>query len=268
MNTTIKPTEVFPKIGNVPVLHNIYNKNNIMKAYIYKKTLKQTGKHYIGQHKGNDPNYYGSGVDWKKDLMLFNVDYNKDIITEILEYVDDISKLDEREAYWLEYYDVVNSKLFYNKTNKPFGPITHSIDTRQILSQKNTGKKREGEALENLRKGHQKRILNIDGKKISESKTNHECYKNPERGRKIGISNTGKKQSLETCMKRSNSLKGKSTKPKKQIQELNLEKQLIKIWSSVTELLNYWKENNIKYDYATFLKKQKENKPYKDKYWI
>jgi hypothetical protein len=57
-------------------------------------------------------------------------------------------------------------------------------------------------------------------------------------------------------------------KPKKQIQELNLEKQLIKIWSSVTELLNYWKENNIKYDYATFLKKQKENKPYKDKYWI
>jgi hypothetical protein len=239
-----------------------------MKAYIYKKTLKQTGKHYIGQHKGNDPNYYGSGVDWKKDLILFNVDHNKDIITEILEYVDDISKLDEREKYWLQYFDAANNDLFYNKTNKPFGPITHSIDTRQILSQKNIGKKREGEALENLRKGHKKRILNIDGEKISESKKGHECYKNPERGKKIGDSNRGKKQSLETCIKRSNSLKGKNTKPKKQIQELNLEKQLIKIWNSVTELLNYWKENNIKYDYATFLKKQKENKPYKDKYWI
>ena len=61
---------------------------------------------------------------------------------------------------------------------------------------------------------------------------------------------------------------GKNTKPKKQIQELDLEKNYIKTWNSVTELLSYWRNNDIKFDYTTFLKKQKENKPYKDRYWL
>ena len=152
-----------------------------MKAYIYKKTLLLTGRSYIGQHNGNDPNYYGSGVDWKKDIKKYNIDWNQDIITEILEYVEDINQLDEREEYWLKHFDVVNNPLYYNKTTKPFGPITHSEETRIIISNKNKGKKREGEALDNLRKGHKKRILNINGEKISQTKKGHECYKNPYR---------------------------------------------------------------------------------------
>jgi hypothetical protein len=238
-----------------------------MKAYIYKKTLNITGKSYIGQHNGNDPNYYGSGVDWKKDIKEHNIDWVKDITTEILEYVEDISKLDEREKYWLEYFDAANNPLFYNKTNKPFGPITHSKKTRTIISLKNKGKKREGEALNNLRKGHKKRILNIDGEKITKSKKGHNCYKNPERGKKISISNKGRKDTEETKYKKSQALLGKSTKPKKQIKEYDLENNLVKIWPSVTELISYYKKNNLGFDYATFLKKQKENKSYKNRYW-
>jgi hypothetical protein len=239
-----------------------------MRAYIYKKTLLQTGKHYIGQHKGNNPNYYGSGVDWKQDIKKYNVDWNKDITTEILEYVDDISLLDGREKYWLEYYDVVNNPLYYNKTNKPFGPATHSEETISILKSKLYGQKREGEALDNLRKGHKKRILNINGKKISQAKKGHECYKNPERAEKIKKANLGRKDTEETKLKKSQALLGKSTKPKKLIKEFNLEKKYIKTWNSVTELISYYKQNNLGFDYTTFIKKQKENKPYKNKYWI
>ncbi len=239
-----------------------------MKAYIYKKTLLPTGKSYVGQHKGNDPNYYGSGVDWKKDIKEYNIDWVKDITTEILEYVEDISKLNEREIYWLQYFDAANNPLFYNKTNKPFGPSTHTEGVKSIISEKNKGKKREGEALENLRKGHKKRVLNIDGEKISQSKKGHTCYQNPERGKKISLATKGRKDSEETKLKKSKALLGKNTRPKKPIKEYDLEKNHIKTWDSVTDLILYYKSNNLCFDYATFLKKQKENKPYKNKYWI
>lgn len=238
-----------------------------MKAYIYKKTLKQTGKHYIGQHNGKDPNYYGSGVDWKHDIKKYNIDWKKDVITEILEYVDDISKLDEKEEYWLNYFDVANNPLYYNRTNKSFGPITHTEETKLILSEKLKGQKREGKSLENIKKGHKKRILNIDGNKISKAKTGHECYFNPERGKKISQANKGKKDSEETKLKKSKALLGKNTKPKKPIKEYDLEMNYIKTWLSVTELIHYYKSNDLGFDYTTFLKKQKENKPYKNRYW-
>lgn len=239
-----------------------------MKAYIYKKTLNPTGKSYIGQHNGNDPNYYGSGVDWKKDIKEYNIDWVKDITTEILEYVEDVSKLNEREIYWLEYFNAADNPLFYNKTNKPFGPSTHTKETKFILSEKNKGKKREGEALENLRKGHQKRILNIDGEKISQAKKGHTCYQNPERGKKISLATKGRKDSEETKLKKSKALLGKSIKPKKSIKEYDLNKNYIKTWNSVTDLIYYYKSNNLGFDYTTFLKKLNENKPYKNKYWI
>ncbi len=238
-----------------------------MKAYIYKKTLIPTGKHYIGQHNGKLSNYYGSGVDWKKDVKLYKVNWNIDIITEILEYVDDVDQLDERERWWLEKYDVQNNPLYYNKSNKPFGPVTHTVETCNLLSTKLLGLKREGDALTNLREGHSKRILNLNGEKISQAKTGHECYKNPERGRKISQSNLGRKDSEETKARKSQSLMGKSTKPKKQICEYDLEHNFIKNWESVTELICFYRENNIKFDYATFLRKQKQNKPYKNRYW-
>jgi hypothetical protein len=183
-----------------------------MKAYIYKKLLIPTGKYYIGQHNGKDPNYYGSGVDWKVDIKKYNIDWKLDVITEILEYVEDISKLNEREVDWLEKYDVENNPLFYNKSNKSFGPTTHSSQTRILLSDKLTGQKREGEALDNLRKGHKKRILNIDGNKISKAKIGHECYKNPERSKKIKEANLGRKDTEETKDKKRKSLMGKDRK--------------------------------------------------------
>jgi hypothetical protein len=137
-----------------------------------------------------------------------------------------------------------------------------------IISNKNKGKKREGEALDNLRKGHKKRILNINGEKISQAKKGHECYKNPERTEKIKKANLGKKRTEETKQKMSKALLGNNNKPKKQIKEYDLEQNFIQTWNSVNELISYYKENNLGFDYTTFLKKQKENKPYKNRYWL
>jgi hypothetical protein len=93
-----------------------------MRAYIYKKLLILTGKYYIGKHNGNNKWYKGSGTDWKNNYKLYVKNNKKDIITEILEYIDDISLLNEREKYWLEYFDAANNPLYYNKTNKNYGP--------------------------------------------------------------------------------------------------------------------------------------------------
>jgi hypothetical protein len=101
------------------------------KAYIYKKTIITTGKSYIGKHNGNNPYYKGSGKDWKNDLKLYVKDRKLDLIEEILEYVEDESKLNERECYWLEFYDVENNPSFYNKSNLSHG-VTFTSDSTKL----------------------------------------------------------------------------------------------------------------------------------------
>jgi hypothetical protein len=92
-----------------------------IQPYIYRNQILITGRYYVGKHNGNNPNYKGSGVEWKQDLKKYVKDPKIDLIEEILEYVDDISKLNKREIYWLNKLDVVNNPLYYNKTNKSYG---------------------------------------------------------------------------------------------------------------------------------------------------
>jgi hypothetical protein len=114
----------------------MYNKTmEFNKPHIYKRKIVETGKYYIGKHKGGDKNYYGSGKDYKADLKKYKV-----IETEILEYVEDITKLNGREIYWLEYFDAVNNPLFYNKTNKSYGPTSQTDQWKQDQSERMKGK--------------------------------------------------------------------------------------------------------------------------------
>lgn len=103
--------------------------------HIYKRQILETGKYYIGKHKGGDKYYKGSGKDYKIDLKKF-----KNFKTEILEYVEDLFLLNEREIYWLEYYDAANNPLFYNKTNKSYGPVIQTLEWRQNQSERMLGK--------------------------------------------------------------------------------------------------------------------------------
>jgi hypothetical protein len=102
---------------------------------IHRRQIIATGKYYIGKHKGGDKYYKGSGKEYKQDLKIYK-EYN----TEILEYVDDISKLNEREEWWLNQVDAVNNPLYYNKTNKSFGPVNQTQDWKINQSNRMKGK--------------------------------------------------------------------------------------------------------------------------------
>jgi len=105
------------------------------KPHIYKRKIIATGKFYIGKHKGGDKYYKGSGKDYKIDLSKY-----KEYETEILEYVNDISELNKREEYWLNHFDAANNPLFYNKTNKPFGPTSQTQNWKENQSKRMKGK--------------------------------------------------------------------------------------------------------------------------------
>ena len=67
------------------------------KPHIYRRQIIATGKFYIGKHNGNNKCYKGSGVDYLSDYKKYVKNPQSDLIEEILEYVSDISKLNERE---------------------------------------------------------------------------------------------------------------------------------------------------------------------------
>jgi hypothetical protein len=182
-----------------------------MKAYIYKKLLIATGKFYIGKHNGNNKWYKGSGTDWLKDIKIY-----KDIKTEILEYVDNISLLNEREKYWLEYFDAANNPLFYNKTNKSSGSSTE--ESKKLISLK--------------MKNHPSITNNKErNKKISMSLIN-----NKERNKKIsnGLKNKPKSDIHKKNMSKPKPI-GFNDKLKKEIIQMDVSGNIINIYSSLTE---------------------------------
>src|SRR6056300_282008 len=67
------------------------------KPVIYGTSYK--GRLYIGQHIGTGKDYVGSG------LLINRVTKKGDrdkLITGVIEYVDDVQKLNEREIYWIK----------------------------------------------------------------------------------------------------------------------------------------------------------------------
>ena len=80
--------------------------------YIYITTNNINNKKYIGQHYGllND-NYFGSGALIKKAIEKYGKENFK---KEIIEIVNNYDELNEREKYWINFYDAVNSEKFYN----------------------------------------------------------------------------------------------------------------------------------------------------------
>jgi hypothetical protein len=102
--------------------------------YIYRKQILSTGKYYVGKHNGNKKSYLGSGTDYLEDVKKFVKNRKKDIFTEILEYVEDISKLNERETYWLQYFNVADDPLYYNRSNISHGCHITKDKTKKLQS--------------------------------------------------------------------------------------------------------------------------------------
>lgn len=82
-----------------------------MFGYIYKRQNKINGKIYVGQHQydkeGIDPTYLGSGNIFKKDLKKYG---NENFTYELLENCNSIEELNERECYYIRFFDCISPK--------------------------------------------------------------------------------------------------------------------------------------------------------------
>lgn len=122
-------------------------------GYIYLTTNNINNKKYIGQHSKPffDKNYYGSGKLLKKDLKEYG--YNN-FSCEIIEWCYSYEEINEREKYWIKYYNADLDDNFYNKAmggsntkyslrkeNHPFYNKKHKLESIEKMSLSKQGDK-------------------------------------------------------------------------------------------------------------------------------
>jgi len=179
---------------------------------IYKTTNLINGKIYIGQDSNNNENYFGSGKILKRAIKKYGKENFK---KEILEIVDDLTILDEREIYWINELNSTDRNIGYNiskggQSINRLG-VKHTDDWKKNMSVKNSG-------VNNPFYG--KHHLETTKQKISESLRNSKSFKdainNPvrldeQRNRMLGSKNPfyGVKLSDEHRKKISEANKGK-----------------------------------------------------------
>lgn len=108
---------------------------------IYKTTNLINGKMYIGKDKNNNSNYYGSGKALKKAIILHGKDNFK---KEVIEECDSYDKMNEREIYWIEHFNAVKSREYYNLKEGGDGgdcPQTHTKEFKEKMSKLEMGEK-------------------------------------------------------------------------------------------------------------------------------
>lgn len=86
-----------------------------MYGFIYITTNHINGRQYIGQKKydknGKWKKYLGSGIALKNAIVKYGIE---NFSKEIIEECDSKELLDEREKYWINFYNAVNNDKFYN----------------------------------------------------------------------------------------------------------------------------------------------------------
>ena len=122
-----------------------------MYGFVYITTNHVNGKQYIGQRKydkqGKWKEYLGSGIILSRAIEKYGL---KNFSKEIIEECKTKKILNDREIYWINYYNAVESDNFYNIASGGDGGNTiagYTDDQRNLLSTK----------LSNMRKG----IVNI-----------------------------------------------------------------------------------------------------------
>lgn len=156
-----------------------------MYGYIYKTTNLINGKIYIGQKKATKflgEKYLGSGRVFKQAISKYGRENFK---VELLEEIDCLEKMDEREIYWIAYFNATNGEIGYNRSeggnvnrtmvgeNNPFYGKHHSEETRKMMSEHNSrymlGKHHSEETKQKIReKNLGKYVSDETRRKISE----------------------------------------------------------------------------------------------------
>ena len=93
---------------------------------IYKTKNLVNGKIYIGQDSYNNDKYLGSGLLLKRAISKYGKNNFK---KEIIEYCDTQEELDEREKYWIKFYNSQDEKIGYNISPGGQGGIICDIES-------------------------------------------------------------------------------------------------------------------------------------------
>lgn len=105
-----------------------------MYGFIYETTNDINGMKYIGQKKydkrGNWKTYLGSGIYLNRAIQKYGEEHFK---KRIIEECSSKKELNEREIYWINYYNSVNSDEFYNISNGGDGGNTIAGYTEEQL---------------------------------------------------------------------------------------------------------------------------------------
>jgi len=135
-------------------------KNNFS-MFIYKTTNLITGKFYIGQKitSANILNYKGSGKLLVEDMKKYG---KTNFQVEILEYdIANRKDLNEREKYWIKFFDAKNSKMGYNMTDGGDGCLNPLPEVLLSMSEKQKGrttwmkgKKHRPESIQKIKDNH------------------------------------------------------------------------------------------------------------------
>lgn len=176
--------------------------------------------------------YIGQSINierrWREHCNLKDIKYSyleraikkygdKNFTLSIIEKIDNISILNEREQYWIKYYNTYEDKNHYNLTpggdfnpmllpevvNKLKGRIL-SDETKKKISEAHKGKTLSSEHRKKISKGNKNKIISQETRnKISQSKKGyHHTNKTKE---KISKTKTGIKMTDSACLSNSKS---------------------------------------------------------------
>lgn len=182
-------------------------------GYIYKTTNLVNGKIYIGQHKHDklDNSYIGGGLKLQKAIKKYGKENFK---CEHIEECKDYKTLNEREIYWIAFYNSTNKKIGYNiESGGNQSPL--SEETKKKLSKKRKGKHLSEETKRKISKATAGKNNPMYGKHFSEeilkkiSETSKGRHHSEESRKKMSEKRKGKKFSEEHNKNLSKALKGR-----------------------------------------------------------
>jgi group I intron endonuclease len=208
---------------------------------VYLTTNLTNNKKYIGKDEKNRKSYLGSGITLQKAIKKYGRENFK---KEILEYCCNSHHLQEREEYWLSYYNAANDPLFYNRTNMARGPkkgTKHDVH-KKGKDNKNWGKTRTTEQKQKISQAKLGKPSGKLGYKCTdEQRLNLSKPKSKEHTQKI----KDRTISDEQKQKMSLSAIGKIKRPKKSVNQYDLQDNFIKEWPSLKEAINETKITSI-----------------------
>jgi group I intron endonuclease len=139
---------------------------------IYKTTNLINNKIYVGQDSKDNPKYLGSGLLLKKAINKYG---KLNFVKETIEVCENKQILNEREIYWIEELNSINTKIGYNVADGGFGGNTYTEETKKRVS--------------DMLKG--RHVSDETKKKMSDLKRNKTPEQKLETYRKFYLSRTG-----------------------------------------------------------------------------